>query len=68
MSGMPQGPLSQGVGKQLYFKVVRFPGGRKMFIDVQDIEAFIQNNKITINSLTWRSCIWFTRLISNLKS
>jgi hypothetical protein len=28
--------------------VVQFPGGRKMFIDVQDMEAFIQNNKITI--------------------
>ena len=28
--------------------VVRFPGGRKMFIDVQDIEAFIQENKDTI--------------------
>jgi len=25
--------------------VVRFPGGRKMFIDVQDIEEFIYNNK-----------------------
>lgn len=29
--------------------VVRFPGGRKMFIDVQDIEKFINNNKQTIN-------------------
>jgi hypothetical protein len=28
--------------------VIRFPGGRKMFIDVQDMEAFIQNNKTTI--------------------
>ena len=28
--------------------VVQFPGGRKMFIDVQDMEAFIQNNKTTI--------------------
>ena len=28
--------------------VVRFPGGRKMFIDLQDMEAFIQNNKTTI--------------------
>jgi hypothetical protein len=28
--------------------VVRFPGGRKMFIDVQDIEEFIQQNKTTI--------------------
>ncbi len=27
--------------------VVRFPGGRKMFIDIRDIEAFIQNNKVT---------------------
>ena len=25
--------------------VVRFPGGRKMFIDVQDLETFIQQNK-----------------------
>ena len=24
--------------------VVQFPGGRKMFIDVQDIEAFIQTD------------------------
>jgi hypothetical protein len=26
--------------------VVRFPGGRKMFVDVQDLELFINNNKI----------------------
>ena len=25
--------------------VVQFPGGRKMYVDVQDLEAFIQNNK-----------------------
>ena len=25
--------------------VVRFPGGRKQFIDVKDIEAFIERNK-----------------------
>jgi hypothetical protein len=29
--------------------VVRFPGGRKMFIDVHDIEDFIQQNKTTIS-------------------
>lgn len=29
--------------------VVRFPGGRKMFVDTADIEAFIQRNKTTIN-------------------
>jgi hypothetical protein len=28
--------------------VVRFPGGRKMFIDVQDLEDLIKNNKIRI--------------------
>ncbi len=28
--------------------VVQFPGGRKMFIDTKDIEAFIQRNKRTI--------------------
>ena len=28
--------------------VVRFPGGRKMFIDIEDIESFIQRNKETI--------------------
>ncbi len=28
--------------------VVQFPGGRKMFVDIQDIEKFIQNNKRTI--------------------
>ena len=28
--------------------VVQFPGGRKQYIDVQDIEVFIQNNKRTI--------------------
>jgi len=28
--------------------VVRFPGGRKMFIDVQDIEGFIERNKALI--------------------
>jgi len=25
--------------------VVQFPGGRKMFIDTQDLERFIQRNK-----------------------
>ena len=29
--------------------VVQFPGGRKQFIDVQDIENFIQENKRVIN-------------------
>jgi len=29
--------------------VVRFPGGRKMFIDTNDIEDFIRRNKILIN-------------------
>jgi len=28
--------------------VVRFPGGRKQFIDSQDLEDFIQRNKMTI--------------------
>ena len=28
--------------------VVRFPSGRKMFIDTKDIEAFIERNKMTI--------------------
>lgn len=28
--------------------VVRFPSGRKMFIDVQDIESFIEKNKAVI--------------------
>ena len=28
--------------------VVRFTGGRKMFIDTKDIEAFIERNKMTI--------------------
>ena len=28
--------------------VVRFPGGRKMFIDTHDLEAFIEQNKTTI--------------------
>ncbi len=28
--------------------VVRFPGGRKMFIDRADIEAFISRNKLII--------------------
>jgi predicted site-specific integrase-resolvase len=28
--------------------VVQFPGGRKQYIDVKDLEAFIQNNKRTI--------------------
>jgi hypothetical protein len=28
--------------------VVRFPGGRKMYIDIQDIEDFIRRNKMTI--------------------
>lgn len=28
--------------------VVRFPGGRKMFVDTQDLEIFIERNKVTI--------------------
>ena len=28
--------------------VVQFPGGRKQYVDVQDLEAFIKNNKKTI--------------------
>ena len=28
--------------------VIRFNGGRKMFIDVQDVEQFIEQNKRTI--------------------
>ena len=28
--------------------VVQFPGGRKMFVDVQDLEGFITRNKRTI--------------------
>jgi len=28
--------------------VVQFPGGRKMFVNVQDMEQFIQDNKRTI--------------------
>ena len=28
--------------------VVQFPGGRKQYIDVQDLETFIENNKKTI--------------------
>lgn len=29
--------------------VVKFPGGRKIFIDTLDIEKFIQDNKVMIN-------------------
>jgi hypothetical protein len=28
--------------------VVQFPGGRKQFIDSQDLEDFVQRNKMTI--------------------
>jgi predicted site-specific integrase-resolvase len=28
--------------------VVRFPNGRKMFVDREDLEGFIQRNKTTI--------------------
>lgn len=28
--------------------VVRFPGGRKQFIDIRDIDAFIEKNKTVI--------------------
>jgi hypothetical protein len=28
--------------------VIRFPGGRKMFVDIQDLETFIQQNKTRI--------------------
>ncbi len=27
--------------------VVRFPGGRKMFVDTLDMERFIERNKVT---------------------
>lgn len=26
---------------------IKFPGGRKIFIDTRDLEAFIQRNKVT---------------------
>ena len=29
--------------------VVRFPGGRKMYVDYSDIDKFIDKNKITIS-------------------
>jgi len=29
--------------------VVQFPAGRKMFIDTQDLEAFIEKNKWVID-------------------
>ena len=29
--------------------VVQFPGGRKQYIDIKDIETFIEQNKRTIN-------------------
>ncbi len=29
--------------------VVRFPGGRKMFIDTKDLDRFIERNKTTFN-------------------
>jgi hypothetical protein len=29
--------------------VVQFPGGRKQYVDVQDLEAFIQKNKKVID-------------------
>jgi hypothetical protein len=29
--------------------VVQFPGGRKQYIDVQDLEVFIKKNKRTID-------------------
>lgn len=28
--------------------VVKFPGGRKQFIDIKDIEAFIERNKTVV--------------------
>jgi hypothetical protein len=28
--------------------VVRFPGGRKIYVDSKDLEAFIQKNKTTV--------------------
>ena len=33
--------------------VVRFPGGRKQFIDTEDLEDFIQRNKMTIRKKSW---------------
>jgi hypothetical protein len=29
--------------------VIQFPGGRKMYVDVQDLESFIQKNKRVID-------------------
>jgi predicted site-specific integrase-resolvase len=31
-----------------HIPVVQFPGGRKQYVDVQDLERFIQKNKRTI--------------------
>jgi hypothetical protein len=28
--------------------IVRFPGGRKIYLDVKDLDTFIENNKATI--------------------
>ena len=28
--------------------VVRFPGGRKMYVDTRDLESFIESHKVTI--------------------
>lgn len=30
--------------------IVRFPGGRKMYLDIQDLETLIHENKETIQS------------------
>jgi len=37
-----------GTGLGWEIPVIRFVGGRKMFIDVQDVEQFIEKNKRTI--------------------
>ena len=31
-----------------HIPVVQFPGGRKMYVDIRDIENFIKNNKKVI--------------------
>jgi excisionase family DNA binding protein len=28
---------------------VRFPGGRKIFIDIKDLDKFVERNKTTLN-------------------
>jgi hypothetical protein len=35
--------------ERIWAGFVRFPGGRKIFIDIKDLDKFVERNKTTLN-------------------